>query len=94
MAKSILQTEKRCFIHNCNRTDIEEHHIFFGPLRKISEKYGLKCWLCAEHHRGNNSPHQRRDIDLLLKRVCQRKFEETHSREEFMQIIGRNYLDD
>lgn len=93
MAKSIIQKEKRCFIHNCGATNIEDHHIFFGPLRKISEKHGFKVWLCADHHRDNNSPHQRRDIDLLLKRECQRKFEETHSREEFMKIIGRNYLD-
>jgi hypothetical protein len=30
---------------------------------------------------------------LMLKRHCQMKFEETHSREEFMSLIGRNYLD-
>ncbi len=29
-----------------------------------------------------------------LKQDCQRKFEETHTREEFMAIIGRNYLSD
>ena len=29
---------------------------------------------------------------MQLKQICQRKFEETHSREEFMAIIGRNYL--
>lgn len=33
-------------------------------------------------------------LDLRLKQDCQRKFEETHSREEFMAIIGRNYLPD
>lgn len=31
-------------------------------------------------------------LDLRLKQDCQRRFEETHSREEFMAIIGRNYL--
>lgn len=93
MAKSIMQTGKYCYL--CSRTTgIEEHHIYFGSLRRISEKHGFKVWLCADHHRGNNGPHQRRVIDLLLKRVCQRKFEETHSREDFMKIIGRNYLDD
>ena len=93
MAKSIMQTGKYCYL--CSRTTgIEEHHIYFGSLRMISEKHGFKVWLCADHHRGNNGPHQRRVIDLLLKKLCQRKFEETHSREEFMKIIGRNYLDD
>lgn len=33
-------------------------------------------------------------VDLRLKQDCQRKFEETHTREEFMAIIGRNYLSD
>ncbi|WP_418205773.1 hypothetical protein [Anaerotignum faecicola] len=31
---------------------------------------------------------------MRLKQDCQRKFEETHTREEFMAIIGRNYLSD
>lgn len=90
--KSILQNEKYCFL--CNTTiNLEDHHIYFSSLRKTSEKNGFKCWLCPEHHRGNRSPHMNREIDLTLKRACQRKFEETHTRAEFMAIIGRNYLD-
>lgn len=92
MAKSIMQKEKYCYLCGAQLA-IEEHHIYFGPLRKTSESYGFKVYLCNNHHRGNDSPHQERKIDLLLKRICQRRFEETHSREEFMQIIGRNYLD-
>lgn len=61
---------------------------------KLVKDTALKVWLTPEYHRGKNGPHQDRQTDLLLKRVCQRKFEETHSREEFMEIIGRNYLDD
>ena len=33
-------------------------------------------------------------LDLRLKQDCQRRFEETHTRAEFMAIIGRNYLSD
>ena len=29
---------------------------------------------------------------MMLKRHCQMKYEETHSREEFMALIGKNYL--
>ena len=44
MAKSILQKDKECFL--CTRMqDLEQHHIFGGPNRKWSEKYGLKVWL-------------------------------------------------
>lgn len=41
----------------------------------------------------NEGVHFNRELDLKLKRECQAKFEETHSREEFMKIIGKNYLD-
>ena len=50
MAKSILQKDKECFL--CTRMqDLEQHHIFGGPNRKWSEKYGLKVWLCQRCHR-------------------------------------------
>lgn len=34
------------------------------------------------------------NIDLWLKRACQRAYEQEYSREEFMELIGRNYLDE
>ncbi len=91
--KSILQTEKEDYLSG--RTyRLEKHHIFFGTSnRKMSEKYGFWVWLTAENHReSKNAVHQNREMDLLLKRIAQNKFEETHTREVFMKIIGRNYL--
>ena len=92
--KSILQTKKRCFI--CNKANnLHEHHIYFGSAkRKISEVNGFKCWLCLEHHIGTFGVHGIKgyETDKYLKKVCQMKYEETHSREEFMKLIGRNYL--
>lgn len=38
--KSILQKSKFCFICGTDR-DIEKHHIYFGPLRSISDKNGF-----------------------------------------------------
>ena len=97
--KSIMQEEKYDYLAGYDpETDwdnvyLEEHHCFFGnPDRSNSEKYGLKVWLTPEHHRGANSPHHNREIDLMLKKDAQRAFERTHSREEFMRIFGRNYL--
>ena len=53
MAKSIIQSEKKCFI--CGSPYVEEHHIFFGTAnRRLSESRGLKCWLCNYHHTGSN----------------------------------------
>jgi hypothetical protein len=90
--KSIIQAEKKCFL--CEKTTgLEEHHIFFGTAnRKLSEKHGLKVWLCPYHHRGRNSPHNSFVVNLTLKEIAQRKFEETHTREEFREIFGKSYL--
>lgn len=91
---SILQSEKRCFVCGTER-DLESHHVFFGyPKRQKSEKYGLKVWLCADHHRGEHGVHGKYGLELNveLKEAAQVAFEKTHSREEFMQIFGRNYL--
>ena len=93
MSKSIIQTEKECYV--CKNTyDLHCHHIFFGNgNRKISEKYGLKVWLCPRHHNlSNEGVHFNKQLDIIIKQIAQKKFEETHSREEFMSIIGRNYL--
>lgn len=95
MAKSIMQTGRRCYV--CGTTyNLHEHHIFFGTAnRKQSEKHGFKVCLCGKHHNlSNEGIHFNHDLDMRLKRECQAKFEETHSREEFMKIIGKNYLEE
>ena len=93
MAKSIIQKEKECLI--CRTTyGLHDHHVFYGTAnRRLSEKYGLKVWLCMEHHTGNNGVHRNPKLDSVLKRIGQRKFENRcGSREDFMRIFGRNYL--
>lgn len=71
--------------------------IYHGTaLRKISDRHGFWCYLWQPYHLaglGGLHAHPNRGVDLELKMICQRKFEESHSREEFMAIIGRNYLD-
>lgn len=49
--------------------------------------------LCHEHHNtSNNSVHFNREMDLKLKRLYQEEYEKNHTREEFIKIIGKNYL--
>lgn len=91
--KSILQDKKECYLSR--RTDgLHKHHIYFGAgLRKISEENGFWVWLSPEwHNMSGSGVHFNRALDLRLKRECQRKYEETHTREEFIQRVGRNYL--
>lgn len=92
MSKSIIQDRKECFV--CKTTyQLEEHHIFRTPFRKSSEKYGLKVWLCHQHHQGNNGVHgNNKALDIHLKQLAQKTFEKKYGHEMFMKIFMRNYL--
>lgn len=99
---SILQDKDHtCYLcilldgnHKLHR-QLHEHHIFGGPNRIHSEENGLKVYLCPDHHlTGKLAVHNCKETMELLHKIGQREFEKTHSREEFMEIFGRNYLDD
>ena len=90
---SILQGEERqCYF--CLSPYVEYHHIYFGTKhRKISDKHHFTVWLCHLHHTGSScSAHRSRSMDLILKQECQKKYEESHSRDDFIKLIGRSYL--
>lgn len=94
--KSIIQSRRECY-RTRRTTDIHEHHIFYGTSnRKNSEKYGLKVYLTGEYHNlSNKGVHFDKAFDTELKQTGQRAFESTHgSREDFIRIFGKNYLDD
>ena len=92
MAKSILQSEKECWFCGA-QSGLEEHHIFAGVAnRKISEKYGLKVWLCHRHHTGDGGAQYNSELGDQLKRVAQEKFEALHGHGMWMQLIRKNYL--
>lgn len=94
MSKSIMQTEKECFITH-STTGLHKHHIFGGANKNKSEKWG--CWVYLRHewhntsnlgvHCGNTS------LALELKQLCQLEFEKLYGHEKFMEEFGRNYLD-
>lgn len=95
MAKSILDTEKGVcyFCGAIGQTHL--HHIFFGPNRKISDREGFTAYLCpACHEHGPWAVHTNRSSNYMLKAKCQFEYEKTHTREEFMALIGKNYLSD
>ena len=85
--------DHRCYI--CQGYGSDCHHIFGGPNRKKSEKYGLKVWLCREHHEGTYGVHGRdgKDLQQYLHEIGQETFERLYgSREEFIKIFGKNYM--
>ena len=73
---------------------LEKHHVFPGrPGRRISEENGFTVWLCPEHHRlGDEAVHNNHDNLLFIQRNAQALYERTHSRGEWMALMGRNYL--
>ena len=92
--KSILQDKKECYICGLY-APIEEHHIYFGPNRKISEQNGFKVWLCQNHHRGTVGVHGKlgHSLDIRLKQECERRYiKQGHTKEEFIRLIGKNYI--
>ena len=92
MARSILQSEKECWFCGA-QSGLEEHHIFAGMAnRKISEKYGLKVWLCHDHHTGDDGAQSNRELGDQLKQEAQKAFEQLHGHEMWMQLIRKNYL--
>ena len=91
-SKSIVQKgDPRCFF--CGRTvGLERHHIFAGPNRKWSEKYGLWVWCCNDHHTGKDGVQYNLNLSDPLKRLGQIAFEARHTHDEWMQIFGKNYI--
>ena len=90
--ESIIQKEKECFFCG-KKTGLECHHVFGGVAnRKISEKYGLKVWLCHDCHTGQDGAQYDKEKNLWLKYEAQRAFERDHTRDEWMEIIRKNYL--
>lgn len=94
MADSIIQKEKCCYV--CGTTkNLQEHHIFGGASRKLSERDGLKVWLCLNHHTGPQGVHFNPELMDLLHRKGQLAYEaKIGTREEFMDSrnYGKSYL--
>lgn len=96
MAKSIIQDYEEqpyCYVCGSNQF-LHSHHCICGSGRRVmSEKYGLKLLLCMEHHTGKYGVHNGNyELARELQELAQRKFEETHTREEFRKEFGISFL--
>ena len=91
MSKSILQPdEKQCFITGA-RHNLDKHHIYHGiKNRNLADIYG--CWVWLRHDVHMLLHDKDKELDRKLQKICQEKFEETHTREEFRSIFGKSYL--
>ena len=98
--KSIIQKDRdRCFLCGRRGTSVDpldEHHVFFGPSRKKSEKYGLKVYL---HHNschifGKEAVHNNAENCRIIQKIAQEVAMEYYgiTVEEFIEIFGGNYV--
>lgn len=107
MAKSILQDTKECWLCRIRAGEagycgelphagLHKHHVFYGSgNRKLSEHYGLWVWLCPAHHEyGPEAVHVHRKTRVMLCRAAQKAFERKYSHGKFMEVFGKNWLDD
>ena len=74
---------------------LHKHHIFDGPLRPLAEKYGLYVYVRPDDHvissdslHEHNTPFRKK-----LEEAAQLAFEEHFPQLNFMQIFGRNFLE-
>lgn len=85
----MIQDKRECFL--CGRwTSLDIHHIYGGPWRKRADEDGLTCYLCRDCHR---RVHQDWETNLRIKKVGQFIYEQEHSREEFINRYGKNYIE-
>ena len=90
MIKSILQPdEKVCFITG-STLNLDRHHVYHGPRRAAAERHG--CWIWLRHDIHMEIHDRNKELDKMIKRACQERFEELYSHEEFMSIFGKSYL--
>lgn len=85
-----------CFL--CGRFGpVEMHHIFGGPYRKKSTKYGLVIPLCHFcHNEPPNGVHHNRETARLVKQYGQRvaMAENGWTIPQFIAEFGKNYLEE
>ena len=95
MKKSVVEQNpaEECYLCG-SRGYLERHHIFGGPNRKLSEKYGLTVHLCwMDHQDSREGVHYNREKMRKLQKIGQQAVEQTYPGKDFRQIFGRNYLE-
>lgn len=89
MSRSIMQSEKKCFITGAE-VSLDRHHCFHGIRRKAAEEWGCWIWLRSDLHRELHDKNK--ELDRMIERACQERFEELYGHEKFMEVFGKSYL--
>lgn len=91
--KSIICSDKKCFI--CGSTkDLEKHHCLFGTAnRQKADSDGLWVWLCHECHHGihNGNIYAKTSLEQKAQKAWLLD-DYDRSINDFIERYGRNYL--
>lgn len=90
--KSIIEDDRIDVCYLCGTEGhTDEHHIFGGPCRSTSDRYGLVVHLCRDCHR---DLHDRGGMSMdYLHKIGQRAYEERFgNRKAFINKFIRSYL--
>lgn len=82
--KDIVKSGRCDYCHKVKRR-LDPHEVYGGSNRKRSIKNRFIKLLCSECHSNNEIINQLR-IDV------QKEYEKTHTREEFIKLIGKSYI--
>lgn len=73
------------------QTCLEEHHCIHGTAnRRLSERWGLKVYLCPAHHRHLHDDKDGRIADIYCQIAAERAFREKYPKKDFRAIFGKN----
>lgn len=97
MKKSNLERKRFSIIYSdltrcaeCKSTfAVQKNEVYEGAKRTTSMINGFVVPLC---HFCHNRFHNDRQFALKYKKMFQKKYEEEHSHDQFMNLIHRNYL--
>ena len=93
--KSIIQTNKECFIcgKNGGYWGLDRHHVYGHHNRNNSEKFGLVVWLCHDECH-LNGVHKDAELNRLVQAKAQKIAMEHYgwSIEDFRSHFGKIFI--
>lgn len=93
-APSLFKTsDEECYLcGGLNGGQLVRHEVLYGSNRENSKQYGLWIYVCPEPF-CHKMIHNDAEKFAYLKAEAQALFEEAHPDLDFMEIFGRNYLE-
>ena len=89
---------KECYLcqRNGNGDPLDKHHVFSGPNRKLSTKYGAVVYLCHDrcHENGPEAVHRNAAVNRKLQAEWQERLMEENgwTVDDFRKVFGKNYI--